>query len=869
MRLTAGQPGRAADDAREVQREAFANDDLESASVAERALGLAAKELGELSTAEAHLTTASDLARRGMLKMREGEARMSLSIVLALRGRTQEALAEANVAAALLGGSGAATLEVKRAVILQRLGRHDQAMNSYRAVSAAWSQLDEAMDLAQLYTNRGILHAYRGKFAAAEHDLCAAHDIYIDQGLEVAAAEAHHNLGFVAAKRGDVPVALAHYDAAAEVFQRLNVARPAGLLDRCESLLAVRLVAEARRLAERAVRELQRAGMRYDLAEARLVLAQAMLLDGDHSSAVGMAELAWQSFVHQDRGGWAALAHYAVLSARWHRDGAGTTCPHEATEIADELEAAGWAIPAADARLIAARAALAQGLVETAEAQLLAAKAARRSGPAELRARAWHAEALLRLSRREEQSALAALRAGLLVLDEHQATLGATELRVYASSQASELATLGLRIAIKRRRPETVLSWAERWRAGLYRMPRVRPPKDAPVAARLVELRRVVSDLHSTAVAGKDTTRLLRRQAAVEAEIKRESRHLRGLGSAALSRPASVDSLAQALGERALLELVEVDGAFYAVTLVEGRTRLQPLAAAQEVASELAQLRFSLARLIRANGNSSAETCKAALQHARTRLDALLLLPIIADVQERGFVIVPTGALHRLPWAVLPSCRGRSVTVSPSSTQWLLASQKIRAQPNGRSVLVAGPGCDSGTEEVADLVPLISQPTVLVGSEATVARVTSGFSRASMAHIVAHGTFRANNPLFSSLQLADGPLTVYDLELLPQVPDLIVLSACDAGMSAVSAGDGLLGLAAALLAFDAQNVVASVTSVPDDLTRRLMVEFHRRLASGMETATALAVARCKLEADLGRSDPRTYAVTGFTCFGAG
>lgn len=73
MRLTAGQPGRAADDAREVQRAALANDDLESASVAERALGLAAKELGELLTAEAHLTTASDLARRGMLKVREGK----------------------------------------------------------------------------------------------------------------------------------------------------------------------------------------------------------------------------------------------------------------------------------------------------------------------------------------------------------------------------------------------------------------------------------------------------------------------------------------------------------------------------------------------------------------------------------------------------------------------------------------------------------------------------------------------------------------------------------------------------------------------------------------------------------------------------
>lgn len=867
--MTAGQPGRAVDDAREVHRKAQAEHDLESASVAQRALGLASKELGLLADAEAHHRAAVEVARVCGLELREGEARMSLSIVLALGGRTDEALREADIAAGLLVGCDAARLQVQRAAILQRLGRNEQALQSYDFALAVFTRLADGMEVAQVRANRGILHAYRGNFTAAEADLGTAKEMYVDLGLEMAAAEVHHNLGFLAARRGDVPVALACYDAAAEVFRRLDVSRPAALLDRCEALLAVRLIGEARLLAQRAVSQLKSAGLHVDLAEAQLVLAQTELIEGDHRGALETAGLAWRSFMQQDRAGWAALAHYAMLRARWQRDGLSTGSHLEATRTANELEAAGWAVPAADARLIAARAALMRGLVAEAGALLEATRAARRSGPAELRARAWHAEALLRLARGQERSGLAALRVGLVVLDQHQATLGATELRVHAKSHAVELATLGLRIAVERQGPESVLAWAERWRAGLYRMARVRPPEDPGVAGKLAELRRVVTELQGTAASGKDTSGLLRRQAGLEMEIRRESRHLSGSASAPLSRPAAASVLANELGERALLELVELDDAIHAVTLVEGRARLRQLARASEVADEVEQLRFALGRLVSGRTRpSSIEACTMALRYASHRLDALLLLPL-PELTERGTVIVPTGVLHRLPWAMLPSCRTRSVAVAPSATQWLLASRRSGSVSGGGSLLVAGPGCDSGVQEVADLVPHVRRPEALCSDDATVAQVTRGLARAEMAHVVAHGTFRRDNPLFSSLQLADGPLTIYDLELLHKVPPLMVLSACDGGVSAVSAGDELMGLASALLALGARTVIASVNPIPDDLTRALMVKLHRHLEFGLAPATALEVARSEVESEVGSSDPRIYAMTGFTCFGAG
>ena len=37
-------------------------------------------------------------------------------------------------------------------------------------------------------------------------------------------------------------------------------------------------------------------------------------------------------------------------------------------------------------------------------------------------------------------------------------------------------------------------------------------------------------------------------------------------------------------------------------------------------------------------------------------------------------------------------------------------------------------------------------------------------------HVAAHGTFRADSPMFSSLRLDDGPMTVHDVERLRRAP---------------------------------------------------------------------------------------------------
>jgi len=127
---------------------------------------------------------------------------------------------------------------------------------------------------------------------------------------------------------------------------------------------------------------------------------------------------------------------------------------------------------------------------------------------------------------------------------------------------------------------------------------------------------------------------------------------------------------------------------------------------------------------------------------------------------------------------------------------------------------------------------------------------------AELVHIAAHGRFRADNPQFSAIELADGPLTVYDLERVRRGPRRLVLSACDSGLSAVHAGDELMGLAGAIFSLGTSTLIASVVPVADDATKALMVELHRELCAGHSASHALATAQQRVRAD------------GFVCFGA-
>ena len=517
--------------ARRLAEEALAAaDDAETRSTAERALGLAAVELGDAAAAVEHFRRAIAIAEAAGLRRRAAEARMSLALALTLTGASAEALAEADRAEPDLEGAARARLQGQRAVILQKLGRLDEALEGYRRPLAAFRRAGDVLWEARLLCNRGVLQVYRGAVGSAESDFLRAETLHESIGQALAATQVRHNLGWVAARRGDVPAALDWYDRVEAEYRAHGVPLALLLMDRCEVLLSARLAAEARENAEAAVAELDAAGLDADLAEARLLAAHADLLAGDAAAARDQADRADAAFTRQHRPAWAALARAAAARAAWleaERDGdearleAALAAAQRALRTLDGVEAL-------DARLIAGRAAIELGRPRLGRRQLELAAAARHRGPVQVRTRAWHAAALERLARGDRRGANAAIAAGLRALEAHRMTLGATELRAHASGHGEELAMLGLRLAVESGSAERVLAGAERLRAaGLLRRA-ARPPDDEELAADLIELRRVTAALDESLREGRPDQDLLRRQAALEASVRRRARRARG-----------------------------------------------------------------------------------------------------------------------------------------------------------------------------------------------------------------------------------------------------------------------------------------------------------------------------------------------------
>jgi hypothetical protein len=846
--------------------------DTPAESFAERAAGMAAWELGDIAGAAERLrrAVAVGLAAGPAGERRAAEARRTLCWVLSDLGDTAGALREAELARPAFAGRDLGILLMQEAWVLQRADRFADALDRYRRARACFRRPEDAVYRARLLSNRSILFARRGALGAAEADLRRSEALFLELGQDAAAAKCRHTLGWVAAQRGDVPGALARYDAVESDYAGLGMTRDVALLevDRCDLLLSVRLVPEARRAAERAVRGLGQAAAGSDRAEALVMLSHAALLDGDPAAAQAAAAEAGRAFARQRRPGWRALAGLARTRAAWAAGERTDAALARARRARAGVEAAGLSAAALEAALYAAHLALELGRRRAAERELARASRARRRGPADVRGRAWHAEALLRLAHGDRRGAEAALRAGLGALERGRAALGAGELRASAAAHGEALAALGLRLALERGRPAGILAWSERWRAGSLRQRPARPPDDADLARDLAELRAAATGLQEAALAGRDTGPLLRRQAALEEAVRRRSRRVRGqAGRAGDGAPPAPAALADALGERALLEVARVDGRLVAVTLAGRRLRAWELGPPEEVEAELGALRFALRRLALGRGSAAAlEAFRASADGAAARLDALLLDPVRPAVDGRPLVVVPAGALHALPWGALPSCAGRPVTVAPSAALWLRA-ERARADEaaDGPVVVVGGPDLEHAREEVALVARRHPASRRLTGRRAGVAAVARAMDGAALAHLAAHGTFRADNPLFSAIRLSDGPLTVHDLGRLARAPRRLVLSACEAGLSEVRPGEELMGLAAATLGLGTETLVASVGLVPDRAALELMVALHDGLRAGARPAEALASAGAALD-----DGPEALAArAGFLCLGAG
>ena len=854
--------------AREEAGLLIAREDLdpEALAVAWWAAGLAARQLNDLDDAGDALRKALVMADGSGLARRVGQIRSSLALVLLYEGDTQGALDEAEQATRGLSGGDLARNEMQIGLILQRLGRLDEALVRYRSALAGLRRSGDRLAMARLLSNRGVLHGYRGELDLGVADLEAARAIGERLGQNLIVAGCAHNLGFLEGRRGDVPAALAWFDRAEAAYEALG--RPPGMVEvlwanRGEMLLAAGLYAEAEQAVAAAIAGLQKTDNKTDLSETRLLAAEVALATRRPEEAIEAAAIAASEFTEQDRQAWRLLADYATLRAQFEANESNGETSSNAARLADELAAIGLVSESLHCRLLAGRIAMRDGALDEARRQLGAASGARRRGTSLDRAKAWHAEALLRQAEGNATGSNRAIEAGFKAIRDYRLTLGAADLRSHAATHGLDLAVLAIEQGIASGSPWRVLKAVESWRSESSQAAAVRPPSDPELTRLLSELRRINAEIREVAVAGGSTHPLLVQESKIEAEIKAVSRRLRGVGRARATTPTSREDVVDRLGDRRLISYFKHRGDIHAVSVHRGSIALEPLIEADRAADEVSSLLFSLTRLAHAAGSPrSLEAAAVGIDKSLQSLREWLLDPFTTNGEE--VTVVPTASLHRLPWPALDP--GRVLTVVPSLESWVIASSRMAAlKPGPTAALVAGPDLPGAVDEVSRIARIYAKHRRRTGRNARADLVLSDIEGSDVAHLAAHGTFRFDNPSFSSLQMHDGPLTVYDFEQIRTPPTVMVLSSCDTAVTKVVAGDELLGLSSALIGIGVSSLVAPVVPIDDEAATDLMVALHRGLVGGDSTPVALAKAMFRQDSD----DSAEKALrSSFVVFGA-
>jgi hypothetical protein len=736
-------------------------------------------------------------------------------------------------------------IHAQRGVMFLREGR---LVESLAELDTAVSMIGFAprIDQCKMLINRGEVHGLLGNVGPAKADCLRAVQLAEKFKLPNLAFYASHNLGLLEFLSGDLPRALEQMpapDAERSDFERGVVA-----MDRAKVLLSAGLLSEADRSLVEACDALARTELVQFLAEAELLRAEVALLADNTGLAQSLSRAAVTRLRSRDNRRATVLGELVQLRA----DAAAGAPPAQLIRVADRLARSFTSLNLPDQSRLARLIALEHLAPDRAGGRSLPRIG--KSQPLELRLHGRLVRAKLAFARGERASGLRQARIGLAELAEYQTQFGSLDLQTSSAVRAHSLAAAAIEEEIAAGRPTAVLAWVERARAVSGRIVALQPPEDEVTADLLTQLRWTADQTDREKAAGRDTTVLRRRRQTLEREIRARSWTVRGSGAMA-AEPRTVD-LRRALGQSVLVALFNLHEVVHAVVLTGQRCWLRRLAGLAEVEELGRRIRADLDVLaLDLVPDSLRRAARGSLRRSLERLDEMLITPL--DLPDAAAVLLPPGRLASLPWAELPTFRGRPVTIAPSASTWLGAHARFVFVP-GPVVAVAGPGlrrADAEVDRVADSWPGCQ---VLRADEVTVGAFLASVNGAQLVHVAAHGRHQRENPLFSSIRLADGPVVGYDLDRVPDPPQQVVLSACDLGQATVRPGDEALGLTRAFLHSGTSTVISGVAKVSDQGAADLMADYHRRLAAGSTPAYALADALAAAD------EPMPFA-----CFGAG
>jgi CHAT domain-containing protein len=761
------------------------------------------------------------------------------------------------------------------------LDRYLKAEQHYRAARELYEMVGDEKQLAQidncLATTLTSQHRFREAGIIYEQALARAEQA----GLEVTLAEIEINQGCLALFQGHYDRALDYLERSRRRYAGLGMPHQSATADQelADAYLELNLVPEAAAIYERVTPIFSDLGMQPERARALAYHAQAcMALGRFHDARQLLAESRASYEAVENEVGKAMVALIEAQAYFAERDYAGAASAAARTE-APFAEVHAWG------RLLLARwlqgeAARAQGQFREA-GQILqeTLRDAQQWSVLPIIQQCNASLGLLAEALGDRAGAEAAFKRAISSIEEVRAPLPAEEFRTAFLANKLIPYTEMVRLCLLDGNPSRVaeaLSYIERARSRALldllggAVPVAPVPRDGfetGLYARLEILREELNWFYSQVnlpdsdiyARGAETMtefyeEVRQRETAIS-EITLQLRQ-RKVGTFAQTAPIDVATLQQDLGsETALVEYFSLDNRLLAFVITEEGIEIVHLPELEEnVETTLRQFHFQLGAL-RHGAQSLRDYLPELTARARShlcRLYDLLMRPIEGLLGSRRLVVVPHRFLHYVPFQALDDgssylIERREVCCVPSAAvlQHCLVAPRHPVE-NATLLGVSDQRNPRVREEVLELARLFPETITLLDEQASRAALSEHSAASNVLHLACHGNFRLDNPLFSSLQLADGWLTVRDVYHLDLTRcELVTLSACETGVNVLAPGDEWIGLARGFFSAGSPSLLVSQWVVDDEATARLMIDFYSRLRAGASPAAALRYAQCQ------------------------
>jgi CHAT domain-containing protein len=846
--------------------------------------------LADLENAAQSYDQAADFFRKAGKPLEASRTSLGYMETLTKSGRFDQAQAVAEAARKVFVEfedlTSQATVDMNLGNLHFRRGNYSAALEAYRQAEKTFQVLGNELYAAMNQINQASALNELDDFLGAEKLHEQARPVFEAAGLRNTVAYVDLNLAILQYYRGNYSKAFQIFEQARAMFSSLSMPVELAVTDLEESdlHLNLNLPERAYQLAEKAEAALREAHMPFESARARANQAVALARSNQLERAATLLEDVRAAFVSQGNEAWIAhadLQRAEVLGQMGKRDHARQL----ASVTARAYEPLGMKTKQSYAHIVCANLWADDGKWAHALEELDTASGVVREAAAPwleplieaCRGRVYEgmgqqADAIehYRLAVKQTKKMMVALTA-----EEHRTAYIADKLQPYEA----------LVELYARSDPPLAFQWAEQAKsralvdllaAGIRPRLRIQDELDARNAERLQVLREELNWLYtrltrgatpgdsSGPVAGPETWAKIQEREQEASALWRslQARHAEEL-SLIREVPLSASEVQSRLPENAaIVEYFIARDQLIVFLLTKQEVFAYPaLGPVQNILPLLDELAFQFSKFQygRTYYDRHKVVLVGAVQELLDKLGDKLLGPIWEHLSKVDTLnIIPHGPLHALPFHALRQggrflVETHAISYAPSAAVlnycWNKPVMQGQGQPFEGTALLVGVPDERATQvsqEIQALAELIQGSQVLLGKAATLERVRMAAPDCGLLHLAAHGLFRPEAPLLSSIRLDDQWMAVQDVYDLDLRATLVTLSACETGLGHDVGGDELVGLVRGFFHAGASSLLVSLWVVDDKSMTDLTIQFYTYWLAGKSKVQALRQAQLDL-----------------------